>query len=468
MTHKSINLIASIIWLFVFGGLGFIIGVTMDVCRIFDNGVSDTEYNFWAWGVVIGILTYQCYFLYSLQKFGNWINTYSHDRPPNFALPFRDNLEVLANHIYHVHRQEQQAHQQTISLIHKIRSSLSALSDAVLLINDKGGLEWWNQSAQAFLSLTAPDQGRPILSLIRSPVFHDYFRHPQNFPDGVRLNAWNNTQRFVQCEITQFGQEKLIVIYDVTRLQHLEQVRKDFVANVSHELRTPLTVIMGYVETLSEQPDLNPRWKRAYAQMMQQSQRMNHIINDLLLLSRLENDEKPSEPTNIDIPKLLIELFDDSQVYNKGYGHLIHLHIDSQKHVYGYEKYLTSALSNLITNAIKYTPTDGQKQGEISISWYEKEGGVCFSVSDNGIGIEQRHIERLTERFYRVDSGRSRETGGTGLGLAIVKHVLYQHGATLEVTSKLGEGSTFSAFFPKEKVVTTPQNQNLPQAFSQE
>lgn len=207
------------------------------------------------------------------------------------------------------------------------------------------------------------------------------------------------------------------------------------------------------METLSEQPDLPARWQRAYAQMMQQSQRMNNIINDLLLLSRLENDEKPTDLTNIDMPKLLIELFDDSQIYNKSYGHLIHLHIDSQKHIYGYETYLTSALSNLITNAIKYTPTDQEKQGEISINWYEKDGGVCFSVEDNGIGIEQHHIERLTERFYRVDSGRSRETGGTGLGLAIVKHVLYQHGATLNVTSKVGEGSTFSVFFPKEKTV---------------
>ena len=161
--------------------------------------------------------------------------------------------------------------------------------------------------------------------------------------------------------------------------------------------------------------------------------------------------------TSIDIPNLLMEWFDDSQSYDKSYNHLIHLHIDSQKQVLGYEKYLTSALSNLITNAIKYTPSQdkdrGKKQGEISINWYEKDGGVCFSVKDNGIGIEGRHIERLTERFYRVDSGRSRETGGTGLGLAIVKHVLYQHGATLEVTSKVGEGSTFSVFFPKEKVV---------------
>lgn len=455
---KPLNPYSSMVWLFVFGSVGMMIGAMLDFSAIFSN-LSHTDSHFWAWGLGIGVIVYQGYFFYTLQRFVNWISHNSNERPPDFAPPFQENLEIIANHIYQAKRHEQQAHLQTMGLIHKIRSSLSALTDAVLLINDKGGLEWWNQSAQAMLDLTAPDQGRAVLSIIRSPIFHDYFQQPQNFPDGVRLTSWQDATRFVQCEITEFGQEKLIIIYDVTRLAHLEQMRKDFVANVSHELRTPLTVIMGYVETLSEQPDLPPRWQRAYAQMMQQTQRMNNIINDLLLLSRLENDEKPTDVAAIDMPKLLMELFDDSQIYNKSYGHVIHLHIDSQKHVLGYEKYLTSALSNLITNAIKYTPVYSKqagngRQGEISINWYEKDGGVCFSVSDNGIGIEGRHIERLTERFYRVDSGRSRETGGTGLGLAIVKHVVYQHGATLNVTSKVGEGSTFTVFFPKEKVVS--------------
>lgn len=457
MTQKSLNFASNIIWLTVFASVGVLMGRALDFSRFLDNGVSNADHNFWAWGLVLGMLTYQGIFFYNLQKFGNWLNKHSQDRPPNFARPFQKNLEVLANHIYQANRQEQQAHQQTMGLIHKVRGSLSAITDTVLLINDKGGLEWWNHSAQAMLGLTTPDQGRPIVAIIRSPLFHEYFHEPEKYHEGVRLTSWQDSERYVQCEITQFGQEKLIVIYDVTRLAHLEQMRKDFVANVSHELRTPLTVIMGYMETLSEQTDMNPRWQRAFNQMIQQSHRMNNIINDLLLLSRLENDEKPAEMTAIDMPKLLMELFDDSQIYNKSYNHLIHLHIDSQKQVLGYEKYLTSALSNLITNAIKYTPLQdkdtGKKQGEISINWYEKDGGVCFSVKDNGIGIEGRHIERLTERFYRVDSGRSRETGGTGLGLAIVKHVLYQHGATLEVTSKVGEGSTFSVFFPKEKVV---------------
>lgn len=240
---------------------------------------------------------------------------------------------------------------------------------------------------------------------------------------------------------------KLLIIYDVTRLQHLEQMRKDFVGNVSHELRTPLTVLMGYIETFSDQPDLDPKWQRGFNLMTQQTRRMNSIINDLLMLSRLENEEI-HESECVDMPRLLTHVFDDAQIYNKEYGHLIDLHLDSQKNVQGSEMYLNSALLNLVTNAIKYTPAGG----EISISWTQVRGGCLFVVSDNGIGIAKEHIERLTERFYRVDSGRSRATGGTGLGLAIVKHVLYQHDATLKIESVEGQGSTFKVFFPDARV----------------
>lgn len=407
-------------------------------------------------GFAAGLVLYQVYFLWSLQRFKTWATRHSHEPPPNLET----NLDAIANHLYHVNRQEEKAHQQTINLVRKIRSSLGALQDAVVLIDNNNCIEWWNQAAAQILKLTAPDQGRHILTILRSPSFHDYYQHIDQFIDGIRLTGLSDNNRFYQCEITPFGQEKLMIIYDVTRMQHLEQMRKDFVANVSHELRTPLTVIMGYVETLSEQPDINPRWQRALNQMMQQSQRMNNIINDLLLLSRLENQEKPKAVTNIDMPKLLTQLFDDAQIYNKSFDHLIHLHIDSQQHIWGYEDYLRSALSNLITNAMKYTPAGG----EISISWYKLEEGVYFSVEDNGIGIEPHHIDRLTERFYRVDSGRSRNTGGTGLGLAIVKHVLYQHGAKLNVTSKVGKGSTFTIVFPLECLVTDnppPPEQHL-------
>ena len=396
-----------------------------------------------AWGLVVGLLVYYVWRLYAIQQFYNWLSRSLTLPPPEFS----GGLSFVATELYQSKKQEQLTHQKMMGLVKKIRSSLLALQDAVILLDKNDCLEWWNQSAEKLLNLRSEDQGHSILQLIDTAEFHDYYIHATSPNDGLRLQSWQDPERYLQCEVTHFGQEKLLIIYDVTRLQHLEQMRKDFVANVSHELRTPLTVIMGYIETFSDQPDLEPKWQRGFSLMAQQTRRMNSIINDLLLLSRLENEEITT-PTCVDMPKMLAHLFDDAQIYNKEYGHLIDLHIDSQKNLYGSEMYLNSALLNLVTNAIKYTP----KGGEISISWQEVKGGCLFAVSDNGIGIAQTHIERLTERFYRVDSGRSRATGGTGLGLAIVKHVLYQHDASLKIESTEGQGSTFKVFFPSSRV----------------
>lgn len=391
------------------------------------------------WGIIIGLVVYHIWRLYAVQQFYNWMSKSLTLPPPELS----GSLTFLAGRLYESKKQEQMTHQKMMGLIKKIRSSLLALQDAVILLDKDDTLEWWNQAAETLLDLRSEDQGRSILELINVPEFQDYYTNAISPNEGLRLRSWRDYERFLQCEVTHFGTEKLLIIYDVTRLQHLEQMRKDFVGNVSHELRTPLTVLMGYIETFSDQPDLDPKWRRGFNLMTQQTQRMNHIINDLLLLSRLENEES-IRSERVDMPKLLTSIFDDAQAYNKDYGHLIDLHIDSQLDVYGSEVYLNSALLNLVTNAIKYTP----KGGEIRITWHEFKDGCLFSVQDNGIGIASEHIDRLTERFYRVDSGRSRSTGGTGLGLAIVKHVIYQHGAKLKIESEENKGSTFNVFFP--------------------
>lgn len=405
-------------------------------------------------GVIAGMLTYYIWRQYAVQQFYGWMSRSLTLPPPDFS----GSLTFMANQLYESKKQEQLTHQKMMGLVKKIRSSLLALQDAVILLDENDSLEWWNQSAETLLELRSEDQGRSILELIDVPEFQDYYVDAVSPNDGVRLRSWKHPERFVQCEVTHFGHEKLLIIYDVTRLQHLEQMRKDFVGNVSHELRTPLTVLMGYIETFSDQPDLDPKWRRGFNLMTQQTNRMNHIINDLLLLSRLENEEA-AQIKSVDMPRLLSSIFDDAQAYNRDYGHMIHLHLDSQKNIYGSEMYLYSALLNLVTNAIKYTP----KGGEIDISWQDDKEGVLFSVHDNGIGIAKEHISRLTERFYRVDSGRSRATGGTGLGLAIVKHVLYQHEAKLSIESVEGKGSTFNVLFPTrricngdEKVISKP------------
>ncbi|MGP9557675.1 phosphate regulon sensor histidine kinase PhoR [Psychrobacter sp. AOP7-A1-24] len=348
---------------------------------------------------------------------------------------------------------EQISTQSTAEQLKKIGSALRALRDAVILLNDNDGLEWWNQAAQDLLLLQPEDKGQNIFDFIAVPEFRQYYEGTTIPNDGVHIESWRDPSRYLKCELTPFGDEKLLFVYDVTRLRHLEQMRQDFVANVSHELRTPLTVMMGYLENFSDQPDMPPQWRRGFELMTQQTARMNRIVNDLLLLSKIEIEES-HELHYIDMTKLLTNIYDDAQAYNQAYKHIIHLHIDTYDGLYGSEMYLNSALSNLVINAIKYTP----KGGNITISWTRASDGCRFAVEDDGIGIAPEHIARLTERFYRIDKGRSRATGGTGLGLAIVKHVLHQHEAQLQIDSVEGEGSTFSVVFPSNYVRSATAN----------
>lgn len=336
-----------------------------------------------------------------------------------------------------------------VGLIDRAQSSLVALAEAVVLTDELHQIEWWNPAAERLLGIQELDRGRNILGILRQPAFVEYFNNMEQQPDGIKLKSSLHEDRYVQIKLTRFGLEsRLVVAYDVTRVHNLEQMRKDFVDNISHELRTPLTVLSGYLETFTDQEDFNPRWRRPFEQMQAQTKRMNALVNDLLLLSRLENDKQLAKNQIVDMPSLMNQLFDDAQAYNSEYSHILNLDIDSHCDLIGSDVELASAFGNLITNAIKYTP----KGGVITIGWHDDQEHGYFTVEDNGIGIDPKHLPRLTERFYRVDSARSRQTGGTGLGLAIVKHVLMQHGAHLEVDSKPNQGSCFKAVFPKERL----------------
>jgi two-component system phosphate regulon sensor histidine kinase PhoR len=228
-------------------------------------------------------------------------------------------------------------------------------------------------------------------------------------------------------------------------------MRKDFVANVSHELRTPLTVIAGYLETLLDNlEDVNPRWLRPLQQMQQQAGRMQNLLNDLLLLAKLEATDYPSDNQPVAVDLLLLSIRNDAQALSANKHHRIVLEADAHLKLKGSEMELRSAFSNLVFNAVKYTPAEG----EIRIRWWGDEQGAHLSVRDSGIGIDAKHLPRLTERFYRVDSSRASNTGGTGLGLAIVKHVLLRHRARLDIASVPGQGSTFVCHFPPAQVVT--------------
>ena len=383
--------------------------------------------------------------LRSLYLVNDWISKRPYDAPPNL----HGIWGALLFNVYRAQRQERIVQAEMVGLIDRAQSSLVALAEAVVLIDDQQLIEWWNPAAERLLGINPLDRGRNLLSILRQPNFIKYFNNIDQTPDGIRLQTQIDVEHYVHVKMTRFGGESLLLVaYDITRVHNLEQMRKDFVDNISHELRTPLTVLSGYIETFTDQDDITPRWKRAFTQMQSQTKRMNALVNDLLLLSNLENNKKVAKNQIIEMANLMNQVFDDARAYNLDYEHTLNLDIDSHCDLIGSDVEIASAFSNLITNAIKYTP----KGGIINIGWHEQGDLAYFTVQDNGIGINPKHLPRLTERFYRVDSARSRQTGGTGLGLAIVKHVLMQHGAHLEISSKENEGSTFTAVFPKERL----------------
>lgn len=395
--------------------------------------------------IFIGFLAFFATQMRSLYLVNDWIANRPYDIPPNL----HGIWGALLFNVYRSQRQERIVQAEMVGLIDRAQSSLVALAEAVVLIDDNHQIEWWNPAAERLLGIQPLDRGRNILTILRQPAFIEYFHHIDQAPDGLKIKSTVLDEHYVQVKMTRFGGEsRLLVAHDMTRMHNLEQMRKDFVDNISHELRTPLTVLSGYIETFTDQEDMNPRWKRAFEQMQSQTRRMNALVNDLLLLSRLENEKTIAKNQIIDMPSLMNQLFDDAHAYNIDYGHTLNLDIDSHCDLIGSDMELASAFSNLITNAIKYTP----KGGTITIGWHDDGEHGYFSVQDTGIGIDPKHLPRLTERFYRVDSARSRQTGGTGLGLAIVKHVLMQHNAHLEVESKENSGSTFKAVFPKERL----------------
>ncbi|MCH7335658.1 phosphate regulon sensor histidine kinase PhoR [Acinetobacter sp. NIPH 2699] len=399
---------------------------------------------FWSC-IFIAFVVFFALQLRSLYLVNEWISNRPYDVPPNL----NGIWGALLFNVYRAQRQERIVQAEMVGLIDRAQSSLFALAEAVVLIDDQHQIEWWNPAAEKLLGIEPLDRGRNLLTILRQPSFIEYFKHSDQAPDGIRLQIQMDEEHYVQVKLTRFGGEsRLLVAYDTTRVHNLEQMRKDFVDNISHELRTPLTVLSGYIETFTDQDDITPRWKRAFTQMQSQTKRMNALVNDLLLLSNLENNKKVAKKQIIDMANLMNQIFDDARAYNLDYGHTLNLDIDSHCDLIGSDMEIASAFSNLITNAIKYTP----KGGIITIGWHEDNDQAYFTVQDNGIGIDPKHLPRLTERFYRVDSARSRQTGGTGLGLAIVKHVLMQHGAYLEITSKENEGSTFTAVFPKERL----------------
>jgi two-component system phosphate regulon sensor histidine kinase PhoR len=393
-----------------------------------------------------GILIYLGCHLYWLHQLILWLKKPVLTNIPNGSGVWED---IFAS-LYQEHRRHSRNQTQLSSALGRFRHAASALPDGVVVLNSANDIEWCNPPAEILLGLDLKqDENQPINYLVRHTDFVNYLQ-AQEYSEPIKIKSWRNSEVILEIQLIPFGtKQKLLICRDVTQLEKIETMRRDFIANVSHELRTPLTVVGGFVETLLDMDGAVPESTRGYFNMMQeQTTRMRRLIEDLLTLSHIESNAQAPEDTTIEMSALLNMLLNDANGLSQG-KHKIFVEADPQLDLIGAMDELQSALSNLVSNAIRYTP----EGGEIHIIWQLRSNQAVFSVKDNGIGIEQLHIDRLTERFYRVDRSRSRETGGTGLGLSIVKHILTRHQAKLEVTSELGVGSTFSVIFPKARIV---------------
>ncbi|MCU0804093.1 MAG: phosphate regulon sensor histidine kinase PhoR [Burkholderiales bacterium] len=347
----------------------------------------------------------------------------------------------------------EQQHRLTAVLV-RFRSAARAMPDGVLILNEENRIEWGNPTAEQYFAIDLDkDAGQPIANLVRNPDFVAFLlRGDWNEPLMLRLSR--GEELVLSIRVVPYGQdEKLLLARDVTRWEKLETMRRDFVANVSHELKTPLTVLSGFLETLADGtvPVGSPRGRHALELMHDQSDRMLRLIEDLLTLSTLESTSGPASEAAVDVANLLATVHTEARALSAG-RHEIVLDVEAPGTLTGNEQELRSAFGNLVSNAVRYTPEGGR----IQLTWWRRGSEGVFTVADTGIGIETVHIPRLTERFYRVDRSRSRETGGTGLGLAIVKHVLTRHQAALEIESDVGRGSRFSAVFPARRVRFRP------------
>ena len=360
--------------------------------------------------------------------------------------------EHIYEGIYHLQRRNRAKRKELSRLVKRFREGSEALPDAAVVVDANACIIWCNRLARLDLGLKWPsDAGRRLDNLIRHPAFIEYF-HADNFDHPIEVPSPTNPNKTFEYRIMPYGEEHLLLIArDITRVSQLEAMRKDFVANVSHELRTPLTVITGYLEILPVDSQENPMMAKAFDEMTAQTQRMQNLIEDLLVLSRIEASSERIYEHVVDMPVMLQQLEREAQTLNKDKGHTITFHVASGLKVYGVETELRSACSNLVFNAIHYTPPGGT----IDVYWQQTGDGVRFCVADNGEGISQNHLARLTERFYRVDKARSRKTGGSGLGLSIVKHVLSHHNSQLEISSVVNQGSQF-AFVLNRELVATP------------
>jgi two-component system phosphate regulon sensor histidine kinase PhoR len=400
-----------------------------------------------AFAIVIGI--YAGVQVWNLVRLEHWLRRRRIEEPPDISGLWGEVVAIVSR----IYRRKQFHRARVTALLREFRRLTTALPEGAVLLGPEHEILWFNHRAAEWLGLRRKrDFGIRIENLVRQPDFIEYL-HSDATGEGVVVQDTGDTNRWFSFHVVRTGtaERQLLIVRDVSREQQLQSMRRDFVANASHELRSPLTVITGYLDALADDQKLDPTWSAPILEMRRQAERMSTIIRDLLELSKLESGERPLDEEPIDIPGMLALLRKETLALEHR-PHEVRLTLDSKEWLKGVESEVHSIVSNLVSNAVKYTPP----QGELELHWWTDDDGGHIAVRDTGVGIAPEHIPRLTERFYRVDSGRSRDLGGSGLGLAIVRHALQRHESTLTIDSVEGRGSTFTCHFPRSRLMDPP------------
>lgn len=400
----------------------------------------------WRWGLIIAAV-YHIFWFYRYQKrLQDWLWNDRSLIPPQGP----GTWELIFNGIYRLQQRHRARRRELAAVIRRFREGAEALPDAAVVCRNDGAIIWCNRLASQCLGFRWPeDSGQNISNLIRTPAFVSFLQL-REFSEPLVMPSPVNEDKILEARVMPYAEDQfMLVVRDVTHIKSIENMRKNFVANVSHELRTPLTVLKGYLEMLEEELPPPVRWKKMQQVMLEQTMRMDNLVDQLLTLSRIEVATDIDRTRIVDVPRMLLMLQHEAKALSGPMRHEIIFQTDAALKVYGDEDQLRSAMTNLVNNAIKYTPA-GRK---ITVEWYRDGVQARFAVTDEGEGIALEHLGRLTDRFYRVDKARSRQTGGSGLGLAIVKHALSHHDSMLNVESTPGKGSCFSFRIPASLVV---------------
>ena len=395
--------------------------------------------------LVISLTIYLISHLFWINELSKWL-----DKPKTREIPDGKGIwQEIFSKIYKNYRVETKTKKDLTTAMEQFVQAADALLDGVVSLNESNEIIWCNKRAQLMFGINPiKDINKPILHIFRNTEFKKYLEE-ENFDLPLQINTENSITH-VEIKVIPFGKfQKLLTARDISAILKNEIVRKEFVSNFTHELKTPLTVITGFIETL-DQPEnnLSKDTKEIFLLMSEQANRMKDLINDLLLLSNIEASLNKNRSEKVSILKLSENIKSSTNKLNKK-EHQIKFNIDKKLNIYGSKSEIQSAFSNLVSNAIRYTP----EKGKIIITWHLINNLPILEVTDNGVGIPKNKINRITERFYRVDEDRSRSSGGTGLGLSIVKNIMLQHQGQLEISSELNHGSTFKLIFSEDRIV---------------